>query len=199
MKIDDQKLEIASLPFDEKGQKLEPEEQPAKIVQTGAAPIAHGGIETGSGLPITIENHLTAGALAATVRDPCGTCKHFNRTAWRSYVKRLSGSYEGRQKLNAVMAELIMQRHMDFQEMHRSPVDGEFDTDHAVNSLAFCNVLTEVHAEEIVVHPLGVCPPEMRSFERPRGSYEARDGDTEKAGAKAFDSVMRAAQKGEKI
>lgn len=194
MDIKDQTVQVAALPFDEHGNKLEPEQQPAKVTQSGAAPLVHGGENKGA-LPISIEQHLTAGALAATIRDPCGSCKHFDRTAWLKYVKFLQSTYDGRNVLNNVMANLIDTQNMSVQDLHRSPIDGDFDTTHAVNSLAACRILSEIEKDVVAVHPLGVCPPELRSVDRPRGMYVAVDKDTERAGSAAFDTVMKAACK----
>lgn len=193
MEISDPKVEIASLPFDERGERIEPEAQPAKIVQSGNAPMTVGFGETIGSLPMRIENHLTAGALAATVRDPCGTCKYFARGAWTMIVKKLRSSYEGRQRLNSIMAELLATENISVEEMHAG-ADGDFDTDHAVNSLGLCRILSEIHADDVIVHPLGVCPPEMRSALKPRGAYVARESDYEKSGAVAYDAVLRAAE-----
>src|SRR5678815_3097965 len=98
---------------------------------------------------------------------------------------------------SAIMAELIVTQNVSVQDLHRSPIDGDFDTLHAVNSLGVCRVLSEVHNDLVAVHPLGVCPPEMRSVQKPRGMYESIDKDTDRAGSAAFDAVMRMAQKNE--
>lgn len=194
MDLKDPKIEISPLPFDENGAKIEPEQQPAKITHDGSIPTALGGATVGA-LPVSIEQHLSAGALAATVRDPCGTCKHFDRTAWHKHVRFLQSSYAGKQMLNNIMAELIVSQNVSVQDLHRSETDGEFDTNHAVQSMGICRVLSEVHNDLVAVHPLGVCPPEMRSFQRPRGMYVARDADMDRAGSAAFDAVMTAAQR----
>jgi hypothetical protein len=198
MDIKDTKIEVASLPFNERGEKLEPEEQPAKLTQSGSAPVALAGTLTGS-MPISIEQHLSAGALAATVRDPCGTCKHFDRTAWHKHVRFLGSSYNGKQMLNNIMAELIATQNVSVQDLHRSPIDNDFDTQHAVNSMGVCRVLSEVHNDLVAVHPLGVCPPEMRSAPMPRGFYVPVDKDTERAGSAAFDKIMEMARKNEGV
>lgn len=198
MDIKDTKVEVTSLQFDERGQKLEPEEQPAKLTQSGSAPIALAGAPAGA-FPISIEQHLNAGALAATVRDPCGTCKHFDRSAWLNHVRFLRSTYAGKQMLNNIMAELIVTQNVSVQDLHRSPIDGDFDTDHAVNSMGVCRVLSEVHNDLVAVHPLGVCPKEMRSLQKPRGMYEAVDKDSERAGSAAFDKIMHMARKNESL
>lgn len=194
MEINDSKLEVSSLPFDEKGEKIEPEAQPARIVQSASAPMSVSFDQVIGAMPVSIENYLTAGNLAATVRDPCGSCKHFKRTVWQKIVRKLRASHEGRQRLNSIMAELLATENISVEEMHATGVDGDFDTDHAVNSLGLCDILTEIHADDVIVHPLGVCPPEMRSAQKPRGAYEARESDNEKIGASEYDAVMRAAQ-----
>lgn len=196
LEIKDTKVEITSLPFNEKGQKLEPEEQPAKLTQSGSAPLALAGESAGS-FPISIEQHLSVGALAATIRDPCGTCKHFDRSAWLGHVKFLRSTFAGKQMLNNIMAELIVTQNVSVQDLHRSPIDNDFDTDHAVNSMGVCHVLSEVHNDLVAVHPLGVCPTEMRSMQRPRGMYEAINRDTDRAGSAAFDKIMAMARKNE--
>lgn len=194
MKIDNQQVQVSPLPFDEHGERIEPEQQPAKIIQTGSAPLTLGGGLAGA-LPINIEQHLTAGALAATLRDPCSTCKNFDRTTWLKQLKVLRSSHEGRGAVNAIMAGLLGTNNVEVEDMHRGE-DGEFDTDHAVASLGICRILTEVHNDMVVVHPLGVCPNEMRSYQKPRGAYEAKGRDEERAGSAAFDVIMRAAEKG---
>lgn len=193
MNIEEPKLVVAQLPCDERGEKVEPEEQPAKIVQDGSVPVGVNGNTTGA-MPISIEQHLTAGIAAATIRDPCGGCKHFDRAAWLQHVRAIRGSASGRAMLNNVMAELLVTDNVSVHDLHRSPADGDFDTDHAINSLAVCRVLTESLNDLVAVHPLGVCPAELRSAMRPRGFYTPRDIDTERAGSAAFDAIMRAAQ-----
>jgi hypothetical protein len=197
MDLKETKVEVSSLPFDERGEKIEPEAQPARLIQSGDAPLEHANTPAGS-FPVSVEQHLSAGALAATVRDPCGTCKYFNRSVWIKHVKIEQSSHEGRQRLNAVLAELIDHQHAKFQDLHRGN-DGDFDTDHALYSLGRCSVLSEIHRDDVVMHPLSCCPPELRSFAKPRGMYEAVDRDTERAGAAGYDKVLAMARKNEKL
>lgn len=193
MSDSEENVVISSLPADANGEKLEPEQQVAKRVIDAAAPLAHGGEETKLSIPLSIEQYMSAGELAQTVRDPCGECRYFNRTAWHAVVRCASATHEGRKHLNGVRAMLIATQNFAMQDLHTGP-DGDFDTDNALNSLGRCGVLSEMANDDVAVHPLGVCPPQLRSPEKPRGEFIPRSIDDERAGSAAFDNVMRAAQ-----
>lgn len=189
-----EEIRVSNVTHDEKGDRLEPEAVPAERVVIGEAALLHGGNPIDGGVKTETVIASTAGALAATVRNPCKACKHFDRRGWIDFVKQSSATADGKQFLNQVMGELIANQHMEFQELHTNPLDGDFDTVHALNSLGLCRVLTEMMNDAVIVHPIAVCPPQLRSPDRPQGAFEPFNKDADREGSAAYDAVLRVAQ-----
>lgn len=195
MKIKADLLRVRSVPVDDKGQKMEPEAQPAqRILKTDSEVTTRDGKKLGS-IPTDIVYETSAGELAQAMRHPCFQCKHFDQKAWFKLFRSWTdpGAPKAmREQLNAIRAALLTTNNAKLADQHVSQ-EGDMDVEHALSQLGICRVLTEVHNDAIIVHPTGGCPPEICTPTQPDGFYEAKDKDADRLGSQTFDNVMKLA------
>lgn len=210
MKIDKTEIRVIPATHDlATGEKLEPEQRPAEMVlhtsgtlQMGNDPrtvkIGEGGART---IPGIVSVDMVAGDLADALRNRCRDCAHFDRPAWIAlYKKWRVGTYEEQQKLNELrsMADLVNDE--DYRAKHMDPEQGELDTEHAIQDMGICHVLTDYWSaikgapDEQLFTPECGCPDQFG----PDGTYfgrlfKPRDGDARRRGAKGYDGIMQAA------
>ncbi len=197
MKIKDEKIAIRHEPIHEDGTPVEPEEQPAaRVIESEVEASERGGQVIGA-LPAQVIIEGTAGAIAAQMRKLCASCVHFKRARWQKFVRAhdsLTASLADRELINSVRGQLLMTGNAEVTEMHVTDhPENDFDVEHALMSLGFCEALTEHKKEQIVVHPLSSCPIEVASPERPDGFYKVRNRDAEREMSVAYDNIMQTA------
>lgn len=196
MKIRQDLLRVRSNPYDDRGEKIEPEQQPAQRVLTTDAEVSmQGGAAVGT-LPTQIVYETTAGELARAMRHPCFSCKNFDARSWGRLYLRMTdptAPLDQRQELNAIRAALLTTRNAKLQNRHVSEKEGDMDPEHALSQLGICRPLTEIHGTPVIVHPLGGCPPEVCTTTEPNGLYDPKDTDADRMGSKTFDNVMKLA------
>lgn len=193
MKIKEQLLRIQASPYDDRGQRLEPEERPAERILVVDTPMKgnldqqhHGHMRTS----VNIQGN--AHQFANGLRTMCAQCKHFDGDAWQKKKRQLSASKEGVQLLNGIRVEMINQGLGPATEMHSN--EDELDLEHAISFMGFCRAQTEMHREEVLVHPMGGCPPEICTETSPLGYFEDANEATKRIGSAEYDRIMRQSQ-----
>lgn len=194
MKIKKEFMRIGRLPGTVGGAKLEAEQQPAQRVQLVDANVtSNHGKQLGT-LPSEIVAEHSAGDLANIERAKCFGCKHFRNRDWLTVKHAMeTGSIEKRMELNRIRAALLTTDNAVIHQVHDN--DGETDVEHAISMLGICGPLTEIDGKEaIVVHPLGTCPAEVCTPQRPTGLFEPKDQESKRAGSANYDQILRTAQ-----
>lgn len=195
MKIKADLLRVRSLPYDDKGNKIEPEQQPVqRIFKTESDAGLQGGPTVGK-IATDIIYETNVGAMAGAMRNPCFSCKHFDRRAWRQLLARWNDPLTPiaeRQELNGVRAALLGTKNAKIQEKHVSQ-EGDMDVEHALSTLGICHAFTELNSNVLIVYPTATCPETVCGPTQPNGFYVAKDRDSEKMGSAVFDRVMRLA------
>ncbi len=194
MKIRQELLKIQGSPFDERGDRLEPEALPAEKVLVIDAPVTgsidqqnHGAIRSS----VNIQGNV--GMFANKLRTMCAECRHFDGPAWERKRALLEGSKEGVAALNNIRWELINQGLGPADALHKTQED-ETDLEHAIAFMGVCRALSEHVKDDVIVHPMGGCPPDVCTESAPNGYFEHANAETRLAGDKAYDRVMRDAQ-----
>jgi hypothetical protein len=196
MKVKKEYFAFASGQRDASGQKLEPEQQTAahvvqvSIPATGSLSGQHRGEVSGA---IIVEQ--TAQEMALKVAGRCGHCKHFDHANCQNHLRAMDhpgATIEQRQQVNQMRAGLIETQNAALHDRHMGH-DGEMDVEHALASLGYCRVLSEVMNEETVVHPLSFCPNEIRTPEMPMGYFQPKDQENARAGSAKYDEIMQRA------
>lgn len=191
-------LKVRSVPYDEGGQKVEPEQQPAArvMVLEGGAPVNMSRTNENVGsIPATIIAETTAGEVANTMRSKCFQCKHSNTAAWKK-LRLLWGNSsdpETFQKLNRVRYALLTTQNPEIARRSEG-MDGDFDAEHAISQLAICEPLSEINRDPVIVSPISTCPDEVCTKDNPRGLFVPKDKEMERLGSAAFDQIMRMAE-----
>lgn len=194
MKVNEQLLKIQSLPYDELGNKLEPEALPAERILVIDAPV-RGSIDQqiGGAIRSSINIQGTVSQFANGLRTMCAECVHFDPGAWERRKAQLEGSKEGVNQLNNMRWALIQEGLGPAEGMHVTQ-ENEVDLEHAIAFLGVCRALTEHKRDETYVHPMSGCPDEVCTPTHPDGFFETRNYETRRAGDAAYDDVMRKAQ-----
>jgi hypothetical protein len=191
-------LKVRSVPYDEAGQKVEPEQQPAARVMVidGGAPVSMSRDQRNVGsIPASIIAETTAGEVANTMRSKCFQCKNFNTSAWKK-LRLLWGNSSDPdvfQKLNRVRYALLTTQNPEVVRRSEG-MDGDFDVEHSISQLGVCEPLTEINRDAVIVSPISTCPDEVCTKDNPRGLFVPKDKEMERLGSAAFDQIMRMAE-----
>lgn len=188
MEIKSERIEVVPLTRDEKGEKLEPEQAPARrlldVSQSITLVGADGEKRTTGALPMSISVELPALELAQGMSQPCFSCKHFDVPAWQDYRRARLATAEGRAEFLAMGEELMRSAYADPE-----------DVEDVMASMGICRVLTEARNDAIMVHPASTCPDRLpHNGERFPRSYEPRTSDDARQSTLTFDTIMRSAQ-----
>lgn len=190
MKIVGEQITVHSGERDEKGTRLEPEDQTA--VETVLAPIeiaignhaVHGRQVVGEKIA-RIGRETSAIELAMAQSTRCELCQHFRNQDWLALKKRLDmpNNVEGLAILNKLRAELLAST--DTTTFEYRQID--HDVEHALGELGVCAAWTEEKREPCITVPYGGCPAD-------RVLFTPKDAQTERTSTKAYDTILRAAQ-----
>lgn len=188
MKINGEKVEVVPLTHDERGEKIEPEQAPARrlldVSDTITLTGANGEVQSTAVMPMSVSVEMPAGELALGMSQPCFSCKHFDQRAWYEYRRARESTLEGRAELQAMREELIRSANADVDEV-------EF----AMQSMGICRLLTEARNDAVIVYPVSTCPDTLPNTTTPfPRSYEPRTSDDARQSTLTFDSIMRTAQ-----
>lgn len=197
MKIKEDLLHITNAPETDDGNKAEPEQQTAtRILVSESETTTSQGEPLPGGVPVQILVQSQAGVLANALRAQCGGCKHFDNAAFLTFARKAdspAAPLHLREGMNEVRGALLQTMNASVNAMHAGQ-DGDMDVEHALASLGFCHALTEINGgDDVIVHPLSCCPPEVKSDAQPLGLFSPRDRTSELAGQRAYDNIMNKA------
>lgn len=204
LKIRSDVLKVARGPvFNEKGDKAEPEQQPAQRVMTleGGAPVT-GSRDAGKlgSIPTQIIAETSAGEAALAMRSKCFLCKNFDKETWKK-LRLFWGNSSDKEtfaKLNKVRLALLQTRNTELARRSEG-LDGDFDVEHALTQLGICQPLTELNGAAVIVSPISTCPDHVCTKENPTGLFTPKDREREKMGSDAYDAIMRVALNESKV
>lgn len=186
MEIKRDTLTVGGLILDERGDRVEPEQQP--VVRTLDAQTVVSGSNGGrlGVLPGRIQSVQPAGVFADDLRRKCVGCAHFDRRGFAALRKKMTATLDGHRQLNELRASLLESGNTDIADLHEAE-DGDLDVEGALSTMGLCRAFGELVRDDVAVHPLANCP-EGHDFFKPR------DNAADKAGAAAYDHIMRLAQ-----
>lgn len=194
MDIKGEKIEVVPLTRDQNGERIEPEQAPARrlLDVSDRVKLTHNGEKTDATLPMSISVEMPAHELAMGMSQPCFSCRHFDQKAWYEYRRSREGTIDGRDEMARYKAELI-------RTTNAAPTvdaSGEnVDVEFAMRSMGICRVLTEACREATIVYPVSTCPAALpKTGEAFPRAYVPRTSDDAKQSTATFDSIMRSAQ-----
>lgn len=189
MQIKRDTLMVGGLISDEHGDKVEPEQQP--VVRAVDATIQVSGSSGGvlGEIGGRINQVQSAGVFAQDLRSKCIGCAHFDRRGFAELRKRMTATMDGHRQLNELRASLLESGNATLTAAHESQ-DGDMDVEGALASMGLCRAFGDLVRDDVVVHPLANCPESQNLF-------KPRDSAADKAGAAAYDHIMRLAEDGE--
>jgi len=194
LNIKGERIEILPLTHDEAGNKIEPEQAPARRVLDVSDGILVNGKKTEKELPISVSMELPAGRLAVGLSEPCASCKHFDAKAWKEYRRKLESTAEGQKELNRMRYAIIGTGNAALQARHAG-ADGDLDVEHALSMLGICRPLTELLRDVTIVYPMATCPSALPQHPSPIAKmYTPKTSDDARMRSKVFDNIMHAAQ-----
>ena len=196
LRIKSDLLKVRHVPFDLKGDKVEPEAQPAaRVISTDSEVTMNMRGNSVGAIPTQIIAETTAGEVAETMRAKCFLCKRFDSKAWNQ-IRKLWGNSADKdtfEKLNKIRYALLTMRN---NEALSPSIDrgGDLDVEHALAQLGICQPLTELNRDLVIVSPLSTCPDNVCTKDNPKGLFVPKDKEHERLGNTAFDKIMRMAE-----
>lgn len=198
MKVLDDTLRVATGVRDNKGGKLEPEEQPTRReiavpanVGLGSGP-ADGGQHVGT-MRAIVSTEMPAIETAALFASKCEACAYFRRADWLRLYRRWNdpGYAEGFATLNRMRGELLGR---GFAEL-ANPGDPEAENVEWIltNAMAICGALTECVGEPVIVSCENSCPETLENG-APFAAFTPRDSEQKRASVGTYDAILRRAQ-----
>lgn len=190
MKIKQDLMHITSQPVHDDGTKVEAEEQTVSRIITTDVDADVGGSIAGS---IVVSKNVAE--FAQQARTTCHLCRHFDNEGFIAFLRKAdspAAPLHVREGVNVMRANLLQTQNANLGAMHAG-MDGDMDVEHALGALGFCRALYEVSGDDVVVHPLSSCPPEVIDASRPVGLFSPKDRDSEQIGNAAYDALMHKA------
>lgn len=198
MDIKGEKLEVMPLKRDEKGDKVEPEQVPARRLLDVSDTISLGSpgseVKSRHQMPINVSIEMPAVELATGISQACFMCKNFDQKAWRQYMRKAASTVDGQRELNQMRAAIAGSSNAAVHARHANGSDGDTDVEHAMQMLGICHPLTELMKTPQIVYPISTCPATTRTGIPFENSFSPRTRDDERQSSASFDSIMRAAQ-----
>lgn len=194
MEIKGEKIEVVPLTRDEKGDKIEPEQAPARrlLDVSDRVTLTNNGTKTDQTLPISISVEMPAHELAIGMSQPCFSCRHFDQKAWYEYRRSREATVDGREEMARYKAELVRSTNA---APTVDPVSGDVDVEFALQSMGVCRPLTEACGEVTIVYPVSTCPANLPKTGEPfPRCYVPRTSDDARQSTATFDRIMRTAQ-----
>lgn len=196
------KIESGAVALD--GTKIEPEAQLVHHIFEGTAPveISTPGVNKQGvvgNVPLEIVADATAAQVARSVSALCGNCRYWRNDLWRQMIARNEGPASTpaeQHAINSIRQQIIL--NMPDPDQHVGQ-DGDYDIEHALNSMGLCPALNEFYkqkgqkSELYGTWPTAGCPAETCSKDRPMGLFEPKDAAAGKASAANYDAVMQRA------
>lgn len=185
-----EKIEVGFGARDDRGAKMEPEEQPVVRTIASEAGVRLGNGPTGSegyvaSLPLALRSEMPAFEAADVLARVCANCAHFCPEDWPATRRAIESTAEGRDAMNKLRAELLARGNGDLRGL-----EGEMQNVEAVLSrFGVCKALSAEIGEPQMTLPEGVCPAGHVHFATKRGGVARRTIDSIR------DSIMRLASK----
>lgn len=204
MDIKNDRIQVYSGGVDEKGQKLEPEEQKTeRVFDVDAGVNMHGNARTVGTIASQIIVESTVGEMAVTLRGMCGDCKYFDQSKWLKDLAKADAPLapiQARQAVNGVREYLLQQQSPTLIDA-ATDAAGDFDIEIALRQSGYCYALfayfRNLNESEFdsttVVHATSSCPKFVRTKTDPQGFFEPRNNDAARLGALKYDKLMRMA------
>jgi hypothetical protein len=197
VKVLDDTLKIASGVRDDKGGKLEPEEQPTRREIAVPADLSlgngpEGGQQVGQ-MRAIVSAEMSAVETAVMFASKCDACAYFRPRDWQSLYRRWNDpSYaEGFRTLNRMRGELLGRGLAELA----NPGDPEAENVEwiLVNAMGICGALTECVGEPVVVSCENACPATLENG-APFAAFTPRDSEQKRASVGTYDAILRRAQ-----
>jgi hypothetical protein len=183
------------------GSKLEPEEQPARIVRGLEAPVkvGRGPFDPEARSVGTIGGALTeetdAISAAQHLATRCALCVNWRRRDWQRLRVAWSdpSNHAGAEILNRIRGELMTQEHAGAPGMDNGPET--LDVEHAIaEAIAICGPLTEIEGEVTLTFYSGGCPTHDAHGRPLQPMFAPAGAEGRRASTRAYDSILRMAQ-----
>lgn len=194
MDIKGETIQVVPLTHDEKGDKLEPEQAPARrlLDVSERITLTNQGVQSDAALPMSVSVEMPAHELAIGMSQPCFSCRHFDQKAWYEYRRAREATLDGREEMARYKAELIRSTNA---APTFDPVTGNVDVEFAMQSMGVCRPLTEACNDITVVYPVSTCPATLPNSLTPfPRCYVPRTSDDARQSSATFDQIMRTAQ-----
>lgn len=165
-----------------------------RVISTDIPAGMQGGRQVGT-IPGEVIFESTAGKMAGAIRNPCFSCKFFNRPAWlklKAAWDDPTAPIDKRKQLNGIRAALLESNNARIGEKSQT-LEGELDVEHALGLLGICQPMTEIDGNPVIVYPQASCPDTVCTPQQPEGFYLAKDRDADRMGSEAYDKIMRLA------
>ncbi|MGB8397937.1 hypothetical protein [Bradyrhizobium sp.] len=176
------------------GQKLEPEEQPARVTTM----LESDAVEDGRGptmlLPVRLTEERDAVEVAADLSTLCALCKNWRRDSWRKlYATWTDPSHrEGFKTLNRIRGEVLGRAEEFLAAMPDAPE--VLDVEHAIAGyIGVCGPLSEIENDVILTWAQGHCPSHNSRGHPMASMFIHRDSDARRLAVKAYDAILRKA------
>lgn len=202
MDIKKEYLRVSVGATDEKGDKLEPEEQQVDRVMTVDANVTSGGgMKQEGSMAINIVASSSVIDLATRSKGLCGNCRYFDNKTWRRDLERIQspfGSIIAKKMLNELRMMLLQTGNANLKE---TP-DGDIDLEGKLQEHGYCKALFAVYKDRgesnedatVLVIPESSCPAEFCNETQPLGWFRPINKAAEKTGVGNYDRLLNAAR-----
>ena len=194
--VKSEKLLISTLDRDERGQKLEPEERPAKLVlDVQGAPVRVGQSSTRAHIPMSISSEDIVSTFAGSVRNRCNQCVYWDQKAWLAFKRQIEtgANFEHKQWLNRLRYDLDCKQRTPERAARFEAGDGDYDIEAALNSGGLCRVITEALNDPMMSMPDAGCPKELSNGMEWEEQFRPKSVEADKRANQTFDTIMREA------
>lgn len=196
IEIESDVTQIASGVTDDKGQKLEPEEQPARRILGTHIDANYGQAIVGKGLRSSVMLYDTAQQFALEAKSECRLCKHWNKRLWKEVLDEAIASPDplDQKMLFRMMGDLADSTNPQLQEMQANE-EGEMDLYRGLRFFGACMIQTEMHHSPVFSHAVSTCQHILGpNGERVVDYFEPISHNADVQGASAYDRIMSMAQ-----
>lgn len=141
---------------DERGEKLEPEEQPVRRTLTTTADVTGGTVVQEAGSPsmrASVSVDLDATEAATLLAESCQFCANWSQAEWRRDRTLLESTAVGRADLDRIRVQAIdLDPSSILDDSQRQSADPILDC------MGKCMAISEIVNDGIYSHPLATCP-----------------------------------------
>lgn len=183
MEIKDVKFNIAAGARELDGTKLEPEQQPARIILDTSATVSNKAQTAGGQIAAQVVIERDVNEFIEKQTKTCSECAHFNRTNWQKILRRNDDPLapkEARQMINNVRSSLLMSQNATIGA-DKYEAGGEPDIESVMHAMGTCNAIRDIVGaaneltEGAVLHPSCTCPGEYVNATNPSGLFKPKN------------------------